>query len=180
MNYNKSVFILKSSIFCFIMVLIYPVNSYSEDNGIIPVYATNPNHIISQVINNGADKVVEELTKNQKTWFYVLRQISKGGNEWIRVAAFLLPGTDAGNRTLLTDTVNYAIENSPEEVLSIAIPVFHIYEVCGCGPADADTDEKNIKSKIQSLMSVKDPNLIPIRDACIAQLNKCIKGDVHK
>ena len=155
----------------FLFINFYTIGLGAQDQKMILEYSKKPNLIICQVITNGADKVVSELTSNQKVWFDVLKNISGGSKEWIRVAVFLREGTDVGNTSMLCEAINDALCVSPKDVLSIAVPVFHVWEVCNFGPLDTyDLTINKINNEIKILKNIKDPMLLPIAEACIKDL----------
>ena len=82
-------------------------------------------------------------------WNAVLRSISTGEAQWLRIAVALRGASDAGTTFALDNAVNEALANSPNNVLSIAYPVFGLEVICG-EPSSDDNDYADRASVIRA------------------------------
>jgi len=142
-------------------------------NGKIVNYSASPVTLNSQVTARGPKSIVNELYKSDATWAYLMKQISTGEKAWLEVAVSLRPGSDAGTTSMLEEAVSFALLNNPENVLRFAFPTYKLPNVCG-GRADPlstyELSMSEIKRQIKSVQSVKDAQLVSLRDICLAEL----------
>ncbi|HBW9454923.1 TPA: hypothetical protein MFS34_25430 [Klebsiella pneumoniae] len=91
--------------------------------------------LTEQVRHKGAQAVISGLYANdEKEWQYITGEIGKGGDDWLKVATLLAPGSDADSAETLSEAVGMAIPHNPSGVLSIITERYtplSIGEVCG-------------------------------------------------
>ena len=154
-----------------ILVLFLPCSAIANDK--IIEYSTSPVNINSQVKAHGAKKIVDELYKSNASWTHLMKQISTGEKAWLEVAVALRPGADAGAASMLEESVGLALLSNPANVLVFAIPTYKLQIVCG-GRADPlptyELSISEIEQQIKSVQAVKDPQLLTLRDSCLAEL----------
>ncbi len=138
-------------------------------------YSADPSAILARISERGVWFVVGELYDHPDDWEYVLGNIQKGNEVWLRVAVRLQPGTDAGPASMLCEAVSVALIHAPERVLRLAVPTFRLEEICGGRPDPLPTyplaaDE--LERQIKSVANVKDADLIERRDRCLRELEE--------
>jgi hypothetical protein len=171
---NKLVIITKKYLIFISLVLFYlqPQHAYACQDEI----AT-----IEKMINSiGQHGSVQTLFCNNSMWDSLLKKISTGEKDCIKIALLLKRGSDAAPSEMLSFAVGEALDNNPEIVLEIAIGIFEIYDICG----GVDVDdiryktfieaELAIKKRIESVQLVAKEDLIQSRDLCISRLRDSI------
>lgn len=140
----------------------------------------NPAIIEAMIKSNGAKRVVECLSADQKKWKQVLRNIAIGERPWLSVAVHLKPGSDAGTSEMLNFAIGEALETFPESVLEIAIGQYSLGDVCN-GPDVDDvrysTFEKAVgavRRRIEALEMIENVRVEGSRNRCVQSLKESI------
>ena len=141
-------------------------------------YYTDAQKIIGEVTERGAGSVVNDLFDQPKAWDYVLKNIAKGTEVWLKVAVALHPGSDAAPSEMLNIAVGEALENAPENVFRIALPDFRLNSICS-GP-DVDDARYNsyelsmkaTKLRQDRISSISAPDLKDVGRKCIQLLEE--------
>jgi hypothetical protein len=128
--------------------------------------------LLQRVRHQGAQQVVASLTSTPSEWDLVLDKIEQGQPDWLKAAAALRAGTDAGNSVGLDVAVSGAIQHNPTGVLQVLGQDLQLSEVCRNGqiePTPAQVKAFLTRTRA-ALATVKAPTLIQKRDACLAKL----------
>lgn len=128
----------------------------------------------------GQHESIHTLFLDNNMWNSLLKKISTGETDCIRMALLLKRGSDAAPSEMLSFAVGEALDNNPEIVLEIAIGGFAVYDICGGVDVD-DARYKTfteaslaIKKRIESVQHVEKKELIQSRDLCISKLKDSI------
>jgi hypothetical protein len=136
-----------------------------------------PSEIIQRINKDGANKVVIELYEDETTWDEIMRKIAGGEKSWLEVAVHLRLGSDADASEMLDHSVGEALESNPSAVLSIALKIFRIIDICHApdlGDERFNTYRKAkdaLERRIRALDTVTDESLIEKRNLCIKKLS---------
>jgi hypothetical protein len=134
--------------------------------------------IAAQVQLLGAKAEVAHLMQSsadpsgRNGWDQVLDQIDQGSRPWLQIAADLYPGTDAGSRFGLLNSVNAAIRHNPAGVLQMADTVFRIDDICTDRLIEPTPGENRafLQQTRSALEQVQAPELRARRDSCLKRL----------
>ena len=167
--------VLKYKIWSLLFLCIFSTSNtiYASDE-IEPIYVKNPKLFIAKIKDIGARKVIDEIFDKEPAWSWVLDQIATANDDWLEVAAMLREGTDAGASTMLRDAVNSALIISPEKVLTITVPRFEIWAICGRAEAFSSYKEsiEDLEKQIKAVQSINDPKLAQKRSECLKNLEE--------
>ena len=164
-----------------LMVFVSYCLSFSEEKKSIAYYS-DPQAIIDEVSSRGAREVVLELYNDDDTGYALLRNIATGSELWLKAAAALRSGSDAGASEMLDLAVGEALEHAPANVLRITPKVSWLRSVCA-GP---DVDDRRYDSyelsmnainlRLKLVAAITDPKLQHLCDQCIRYLEESKKG----
>lgn len=127
--------------------------------------------LLNDIHQQGARVVVAHLSAgNGDQWTELLKQISTGQSEWLKVASMLRSGTDAATGEDLTDALAHALRTNPEGVLSLTgnnVPLFSVCNVPLIEPTDAQVAQWKAEA-LKALSRVTDAGLASKAAACRA------------
>jgi hypothetical protein len=170
-----------------ILILLLVAVLFLRITGDVSAGELAPASIIEDVKKHGARHVIDQFWREDKyftDWFQVLSNIEKGKNEWLEVAIFLKPGSDAGMSTDLDFAVARALPTNPVAVLSLVeteehgIGKFGLNDVCTCPFIEEDPDVENryLKAAERALLDMQVPEenkkLDVLRRKCLEQIQK--------
>lgn len=151
-----------------ILALLAPSHSFAKQSA---------DSILARIKARGANLVVQETYRNPAKWSSLMASIGSGAPAWLEVARLLSPGTDGSSSEELTVIAGDALENNTTDTLRILWPTFGL-SMCQFMPDQTEpryhTFEQAIGSlekRLRKLRGVTTPNLVPARDACIAELH---------
>jgi hypothetical protein len=134
--------------------------------------------ILADVRAQGARAVVANLSSDTATWNRLVANVGRGNQEWLKVAAALRPGTDAGASEALDEAIFLSLKASPAAVLQLMKDgVFETTMVCSSNigidysPAQS---RRFIRERIQAVNRVTDPNLAAVREHCAMGLRAAL------
>ena len=160
----------------FIMVLL---SIYTSAEGAKSIdYYTDPQAIIEKISKEGAYKIVWELFENTDIWGWIMKKISSGEEEWLKVAVALSPGTDAHAGETLFSALGEALVKAPNKVLTLFSDDFSIKAICSCPDVDDprfDTKSKNLKElekRKKTVLSLSDKKLKSVQEQCLKALGE--------
>ncbi len=140
-----------------------------------PIKASQVDAMIDR---QGAGGTLRELLRDEKVWRQVLERIAAGSNAWLRVAARLEPGSDAGAAEDLAIAVQDALPNAPEQVLRLvkggAFTVGHACGGYGSGQIEDRRPKRTILALIhkrqEAVQGVGETTLADTKRACLELL----------
>lgn len=131
-----------------------------------------------EISSKGARTVVMELARNdEKDWNNVLSKIESGDAAWLRIAADLRKGTDAGATEDLDFSVARALPKAPVPVLKLVGQGFTTNEICTSPFIEAEpgVEEHYLLQTQQVLSSLHAPEVENSRRSCLATISQIIK-----
>jgi hypothetical protein len=145
-------------------------------------YYSKPETIINEIKSRGAKTVVRELTKDWNVWDSICDKIASGDQAWLKAAAALQAGTDAGASETLDLALGEALEHDPINVFKSVGKSIDLESICS-GP-DVDNAHYNsyelsmkaINLRINKVAAIKNPSLQKISKECIHYLEESKKG----
>jgi hypothetical protein len=145
-------------------------------------YYSKPETIISEVKSRGAKAVVRELAKDWSVWDSICDKIASGDQAWLKAAAALQAGTDAGASETLDLALGEALEHDPKNVFESVGKTMNLESICS-GP-DVDNARYNsyelsmkaINLRINKVAAVKDRSLRKMSKECMHYLVESKKG----
>jgi hypothetical protein len=144
------------------------------------VTSLRANDVLADVRTRGARAVVESLWTNSEQWDTVMRNISHGRSEWLKVAVALHPGTDGGASEMLDEALFLALKPAPIAVLQLLQEhQFQSALVCSSNIGTDYTSEESrrlVEERIKVLMNLSGQmNTLPVRDECLKGLRGALK-----
>jgi hypothetical protein len=139
--------------------------------------AWTPERLHQEVSSKGARTVVAELTRNdEKDWNVVLAKVESGNAAWLRVAAELRKGTDAGGTEDLDFSVARALPKAPVSVLKLVGQGFTIKEVCTSPFIESQPgiEERYLLQTQQALARLHVEDVETSRRSCLAAISQII------
>jgi len=128
----------------------------------------------AEIEQSGPKVVIKNLYSDFQAWDKLMGNIASGETEWLSIAVLLYPGSDAGTTSMLRQSVGLALVNNPTGVLRTAVPTYGIRFVCSGRADPLPTYEQaltELETQINSVKAIQDPQLIELRDKCLANLN---------
>lgn len=153
-----------------IVPLIVPAAGAGADN---PT-SSSPEAILLAVEREGAQAVVERLTRDPHEWKHVLQQIEEGRTPWLKVGRALQPGTGVGTRQPLDVALLSALPNNPDQVLRWIGQGVSLDDVCSVPRAEWDRAQVRayLARAKQSLKKPLPADIDSIRVRCLHHLDK--------
>ena len=145
-------------------------------------YYSKPDAIIKEIKSRGAKAVVIELTRHWNVWDSICDNVATGDEAWLKAAAALQAGTDAGSSEMVYLALGEALEYSPERVFKIVANTFNLQFICGCPDVDNarynsyELSMKAINLRIKKVTAVKDRSLGKTSEECIRYLEESKKS----
>lgn len=145
-------------------------------------YYSKPEIIISEIKSHGARTMVLELTKDWNVWDSICDKIASGDSAWLKAAAKLQEGTDAGASETLDLALGEALEHDPKNVFKIVGRTLDLESICRAPDVDNarynsyDLSMKAINLRINKVAAVKDLSLQNMRRKCLQYLEESKKG----
>jgi hypothetical protein len=151
-------------------------------------YWQSADALLGEVKRNGPSNVIEELWA-KPSWDYVMHKIASGESAWLKVAAALRSGSDAGSTSELKSAMYRALKQNPSGVLRALDvstqnvgKVFYVSEIC-TRQVDFPSDDEALAELKQTRLvveRVQDLKIRITRDRCLAALRdseKSLKND---
>jgi hypothetical protein len=135
------------------------------------------------VASRGPDAVVSQLWQTGAPWEELLEGVDSGAPEWLDLAAALAPGTDAGAASDLITALFMALAPAPERTLRLLVgssglaAQFNVDQICGSNVyLDYDPEDARvlIRERLQTVRGVTATDLVPLRDACLRNLEEAL------
>ncbi len=129
--------------------------------------------VLSRVEESGPQAVIAQLFQSDTEWTELSRNIESGDDAWLRVAASLRPGSDAGSALSLIYSVARAIPANPHGVLSLAKEGHFSIELICTSPfiePEPGIAERFAEKASEALSTVQDPHLLQVRDECVTRV----------
>lgn len=132
----------------------------------------------------GASAVVDELNHQEGTsaWESIEDRVATGNGRWLRIAQQLRPYTDAGTSESLDNSIAEALPKNAEGVLAMLgkdqSKEFTTDRVCSGETfieVSRTTLRRHLRAGITAVEKVNDPKLQPVKEACVAALNRDLK-----
>jgi hypothetical protein len=134
--------------------------------------------ILAEVQTKGAHQVVSTLVDSPGKWTAVIRKIESGSPEWLRVAAALEPGSDAGDSEALSEAEFMALKHAPKGVLRLLrdekLPTDSVCSAIAANDHPVKQAAHLIRERIAALSAVHDSSIQAVRDRCLKQLNNAL------
>jgi hypothetical protein len=130
--------------------------------------ALKPAALGARIDDEGARAVVASLWRDEDAFSLVLDGIETGTDEWLDVAARLLPGADGSASLSLHYAVAYVLSRRPAAVLARVGRGFDLARICTSPyiepePGVAETYER---VTLAALGKVTEPDLVPLAAQC--------------
>ena len=161
-----------------LLVIIANTLSYGAD-ALSDKYYSKPDAIIKEIKSRGANAVVVELWS---VWDSICDRIATGDEAWLKAAAALEAGTDAGASEMLYLALGEGLEHAPERDFKIVGNTFNLQFICS-GPDDDNVrynsyelSMRAINLRIKKIAAVKDPSLQKMIKECIHYLEESKKS----
>jgi hypothetical protein len=138
----------------------------------------SPQAVTKAMASHGVKSTLQRLFDDQTQWSAVLAAIATGTRAWLDIANTFHAVADGAPGEQLESTIGEALEHRPGNVLAIAIPNFALEVVCTSPDVDDprfdsyDLSMAAIERRQARLRSVREANLLALRDSCIAELEK--------
>lgn len=133
----------------------------------------SPAEVERSIKLSGASRTWAELSAEHQ-WEGLLDKVSAGQPGWLKVAADLRTGTDAGASEGLDAAISEAIRRRPAEVLRLFQSGVSAENVCRSRAIEPTPEQVRtfVGETRTALEGVKDPALRQARDQCIALVAK--------
>ena len=137
------------------------------------VPAPTPKMVEARIHAIGAQPTVRELWNRPGDWDAVMAGIESGDAAWLKVAAELKPGADAGSSESLAIVVSRSIQHNAPAFLRIAFPSFGI-AVCSDLTIEGTKEQHNSfqTNTEKALLAADNEATRKDRDACLIELRK--------
>jgi hypothetical protein len=134
--------------------------------------------LLADVKTQGATAVVAKLWADNARWNQAMANVGQGRHDWLRVAAALRPGTDAGASEALDEAIFLALKTAPSTVLQLLKDgTFDTRMVCSSNiGADysAAQSKRFIKDRIKILENLSNAAIEPARAQCLQGLHAAL------
>lgn len=160
-----------------ISLILLSAPTFSSANGYKPIKYHDPHVIIKEVSSQGANKIVNELFENRKTWKFIMNKIASGNADWLQVAVVLFPGTEARARETVYHALGEALVPKSANVLRLVPKGIRVDNICSWPDVDDpryksyELSLKEIERRKRSLRSVSAKELKNSRNDCIENLD---------
>lgn len=135
--------------------------------------------ILQEIRASGPAKVVARLYDSSALWNGVLTRIGQGGDDWLKVAVALHPGTDGGAAEELDEAIFFALAPAPKKVLELLrIHEFNVDFVCSSNVSvDYSFAESRqlINERLRILGQIHEPALAQVTALCARGLQQALK-----
>jgi len=137
-----------------------------------------PESIETRLSTERADRVVAELWREKTTWHVVEARVATGSLRWLKIAARLYAGCDAGICAMLKIDLGDALVKNPTDVLAVAGDSFSARDACSTYGSVQDSVDLDLKKALaaialreEAVRSVRRPDLEAKKQECLNELH---------
>ncbi len=139
--------------------------------------------VLTDVDVQGARVVLSELWLDNDQWNQVIRNIGRGNEKWLKIAARLRPVADAGSAEELDEAIFFALQPAPVAVLRLfENRKFITTAVCNSNVGNDYSSRQSIdmiEQRIVILKRLTDRHTLMERNKCLAGLESAL-ADFHR